>query len=89
MTHAAEQRVDQLDAQVELELDLVEAAELLEQGGYRPARGMYRGTHWRRERGVGCYHLRIHRERAWLHWDAWDPRRFVLPHLVETAWRLL
>lgn len=79
----AERRVDALDAQVELEVSVDELDELLGSLEYEPARGLYRGAHFRKTRGVGCYHLRVHGPRAWLHWDRWDPRRFPACHLLE------
>lgn len=82
--HPAELAVDELVAQVEVAIPLEVARELVELGGYAPARGMFRGRHWRRERGTGCYHLRVHDGSAWLHWDAFDPRRYPIRHALET-----
>lgn len=81
---ACEERAIAAGAQVEVELERDEAAHLLATGRYQPARGMYRGAHWRSERGHGCLHLRIRDGRAWLHWDRWDPRRHPIRHTIET-----
>lgn len=70
--------------QVEVELEPLEVALLLASGRYEPARGLYRGTHWRAERGKGCWHLRVVGGRGWLHLDRWDPRRFPVRHALET-----
>lgn len=79
-----EWEVDRLDNQQDIELTTYEANTLLRGGGYVEAFGLYLGRHYRRQRGEGCYHLRIDGNRAWLHWDRWDPRRFSLEHFFET-----
>lgn len=86
MNELYEAEVDALAAgpQVEVELDADEVAELLSSGLYEPARGMYRGEHYRAEHGNGCFHLRCRGDRAWLHLDRWDPRRHPVRHAVET-----
>lgn len=82
--HRLEHRVDTLKRQVELPISLNEAHELLRTGGYHKDIGWYRGEHYRKVRGRGCYHLRIHDGRAWLHWDGRDPRRDLIGHIAET-----
>ncbi len=80
----AEARVDVLARQVEAELPLWEAHALLQAGGYQAASGLGSGRHYRKARHQGCYHLRIDGQRAYLHWDEWDPRRFPVEHFFET-----
>lgn len=70
--------------QHEIALSMSETAELLGTGAYQPDRGLYRGRHWRRGHGSGCWHLRMHRGRCWVHWDRWDPRRHPYRHTWET-----
>lgn len=79
-----ESAVDALPSQVERPLRLTDALTLRGSVGYKAANGLYGGTHYRKERGNGCYHLRIHGKRAWLHWDRWDPGRLPLAHFAET-----
>jgi hypothetical protein len=57
---------------------------LLTGDGYRSARGLLSGVHFRKKRGRGCYHVRIHATGAEIHRDAWDPRRYPMLHLFET-----
>lgn len=79
-----EQRVDALAAQVDLVLTRGEAENLLASGEYAQSFGLRGGHHFRKNRGDGCYHLRVDGQRALLHWDAWDPRRFPVQHFFET-----
>jgi hypothetical protein len=86
---ASEARADQTPCQAELPLTLAEARALLDTGAYAPHRGIGPGAHYRKERGAGCYHLRVCDDVAYLHWDGWDPRRYPLRHVLETPvlWR--
>lgn len=80
----AEARAAAAGDQVEVPVALEELAELLGSGRYERDRGLYRGKHWRADRGQGCWHLRLHRGQAWLHVDRWDPRRYPGRHTLET-----
>ncbi|ATB33223.1 hypothetical protein [Melittangium boletus] len=80
----AEQRVDALARQVELEVSLHEARWLLAGGQYEAHVGLGAGRHYRKPRRDGCYHLRVNGQRAFLHWDEWDPRRHPIEHFFET-----
>lgn len=82
--HPAEQRVDGLGNQVELSIGANAGLELQADGGYERSWGLLPGSHYRKVRGRGCYHLRVSEHRAWLHWDRWDPRRYPLEHFAET-----
>jgi len=82
--HPAELQVRRESNQVEVEIGMSTARQLLKSGGYRQAMGLLRGKHFRKELGSGCYHLRMVGQRAWLHWDRWDPRRFPVQHFFET-----
>lgn len=84
MALGSEVHVDKLARQVELEIPLWEAQELLQRGSYLEASGLGSGRHYRKQRQHGCYHLRIDGQRAYLHWDEWDPRRFPVEHFFET-----
>jgi len=80
----AERTVDRQASQVDVPIDLDVAGELLDDDVYEDAVGLFPGQHFRKDRGDGCYHLRIHRNRAWLHRDRWDPRRYPVEHFFET-----
>ncbi|GEM_PF-6216401 len=82
--HPAERRADRCANQVEIEVGHRETRELLALDGYDKASGLLVGKHFRKERGDGCYHLRVTNSGATLHWDRWDPRRFPLRHFFET-----
>lgn len=82
--HRSERLIDGLQNQVEREISIDSARKLLASGCYRKATGLGAGAHYRRNRGKGCYHLRVSGGRAWLHWDRWDPRRYPVRHFFET-----
>ena len=81
----SERAVDELEPGADVEVPPAELAALLSSGDYQSSRGMWRGRHYRRARGTGCYHLRVLPDgsRAWLHRDRWDPRRYPLRHAIE------
>lgn len=79
----AERIVDRLDPGVEVAVDLDYAQAMVEGGRYELSFGMFTGAHYRKQCGDGCYHLRIVGDEAWLHRDAWDPRRFPVQHTPE------
>lgn len=81
---SAEDRVGRLQPQVDLRVSSGEIEALLLSGEYLESVGLYAGRHFRKERGKGCYHLRVTNGQGFLHWDRWDPRRFPLQHLLET-----
>ena len=70
-------------------LDFVPEKTHLELDGYEPHIGLRpRSKHWRKPSGNGCFHITLHKKgRCRIHWDAWDPRRFPLKHLIEVAYR--
>ena len=79
----AEHVVARMPPGQETEVSPREAGLLIRQGGYLRAIGLLSGVHYRREFGDGCFHLRYHRERWFLHRDEDDPRRFPLEHFVS------
>ncbi|MGQ0503705.1 MAG: hypothetical protein ACT4TC_00120 [Myxococcaceae bacterium] len=81
---SAEDRLENVKAQVDIELSKAEILELLNSGHYQVSGGLRGGRHYRKERGNGCFHLRVLGEQAYLHWDQWDPRRYPLQHFFET-----
>ena len=82
--YRSERLIDGLKNQVEREISIDSARELLASGYYHKSTGLSAGAHYRRNRGSGCYHLRVRGGRAWLHWDRWDPRRHAIEHFFET-----
>ena len=82
--HSAEQEADRRANPDEVRISVADAYVLLDDAGYQQARGLLPGWHFRKERGEGCYHLRVHGHHAWLHWDRWDPRRHTIQHFFET-----
>lgn len=80
----AEKRVDGLARQIEMQLSTEDLFELVTSGRYAKSIGMKRGEHFRADRGIGCYHLRVGEETAYLHWDGYDPRRAPVRHVMET-----
>jgi len=84
-TTPAEFRVDQLAPQVDVQIEQLQARALLAGGLYELSFGLADGRHFRRERGEGCYHLRIASDgRCFLHRDEQDPRRHPVGHFFET-----
>ena len=82
--NSAEQVVDQRTNQDEVSISMADAYDLMDDPDYEEARGILPGWHFRKERGEGCYHLRVRGDSAWLHWDRWDPRRYPIQHFFET-----
>ncbi len=83
-TFPAERQVDALPSQTNVRLSYEAAASLVQSGSYERATGLMAGVHYRKARGNGCYHLRIHEGSAYLHWEKWDPRRFPVRHFLES-----
>lgn len=69
---------------MEVEISMNTARALIRDPAYEESFGLLPGKHYRKERGLGCYHLRVRRDRAWLHRDGRDPRRDPLGHFIET-----
>lgn len=82
--HTVEDYVARAPPQQEHPLGSQTARALLRSGRYQPSIGLFPGRHFRKRKGDGCFHLRLHDGQAWLHWDAWDPRRFPIAHVLET-----
>jgi hypothetical protein len=80
----AERQVGRLPRQVDIDVLPDTALNLIQSGEYELSTGLLPGVHYRKERGNGCYHLRLADSRAFMHWDAWDPRRFPIAHFFET-----
>lgn len=73
-----------LPSQKEVEIAPYEASEMMSSGLYTNDIGLFEGQHFRRADGNGCFHMRIHNGRFFLHRDSWDPRRFPVAHFFET-----
>ena len=84
LVRTAEAEVDRLASQVDVELTRSAARALVRDRAYEESYGLLLGRHYRKRRGEGCYHLRVRGDRAWLHWDGQDPRRFPVGHFFET-----
>ena len=82
--HHTEKHVSKLPSQVEREISLKDAERLKKSGNYRKGIGLYRGETHRRRIGTGTLHLRTHKDKAWLHWDKWDPKKHPVKHVAET-----
>jgi hypothetical protein len=80
---SVERQIDQVPPRCSRRLAPEAARVLLDSGEYDESVGLAPGRHFRKARGVGCYHLRIHEGRADLHWDEWDPRRYPVQHFFE------
>lgn len=66
------------------DIPLADAAELLRTGLFAKHDGLFPGKHYRMEDGEGCIHLRVHGDKAFIHRDQYDPRRFPLEHMWES-----
>jgi len=80
---AIEEVVARMPARTERALDSYQTQELLRWGGYHRSYGLGVGEHFRKQKGQGCFHLRVVNGRGALHWDERDPERDPVGHFFE------
>jgi hypothetical protein len=78
-----EKQVNTLKRHQELQISDDELKALVKSGKYKRHIGLMPGEHYRRKKGKGSYHLRVKGNKAYVHWDKWDPRRHPVRHALE------
>jgi hypothetical protein len=79
-------RLDRMPPNKSITLNPSDTQVLLADTYYRKSSGLGPGTHYRKRRGEGCFHLRVQEDgSSFLHWDRWDPDLHPVKHFFEAS----